>query len=119
MKDVELRCGAHSWHSSELESKWFAADIINIPALSERKHLRKANRRSVQPLQEGGEVSQQTLCSPVELFLCQTIEVPSLGLRDKNRRSGERGKDWDLMTLQKPEETGKKESPTAWHRESE
>lgn len=89
MKEGELCCGAHSWNTSELESKSFAArtpaDIINIPALSHRKHLRGANNRSGQPLQEGGEAPEQTRCSSVELLLCQTMKVPSLGLRDKNR----------------------------------
>lgn len=40
------------------------------------------------------------------------MKVPSLGLGDKSRQSGERGKDWDLMTLQTAEETGKKGAPT-------
>lgn len=39
------------------------------------------------------------------------MKRPSLGLRDKNRRGGERGEDRDLTTLQKPEETRKRESP--------
>lgn len=50
----------HPWNTSGLESKWFAArmaaDILNIPALSHREHLRGAKDRGVQPLREGGEV---------------------------------------------------------------
>lgn len=83
MKDGELRSGAHSWDTSELESESFAArtpaDVVNIPALGHRNHLRRANQRRVQPLQEGGERSS------VEFLLCQTMKAPSLGLRDKNR----------------------------------
>lgn len=40
------------------------------------------------------------------------MKVPSLGLGDESRQSRERGKDWDLMTLQTAEETGKKGAPT-------
>lgn len=117
MKDGELRCGAHSWNTSELESKSFAArtpaDVVDIPALSRRKHLRRANRR-LGPASAGGRAAFRADTAPHQRnpFLRQTMKVPSLGLRDKNRQSGERGKDWDLMTLQKAEETGKKGAPT-------